>query len=92
MYSGDAPGAVCVMNFCSFLAIKGSEGSAFSLGLGCAGSCRHGCGGRALPGGTAGGRAAQEGAGGSNTQRDSPKEVEVGAEAPLFLGFAPDLG
>lgn len=30
-------------------AMKGSEGSACPAGLGCAGSCRRGCGGRAWP-------------------------------------------
>lgn len=44
MYTGDAVGAVCIMNLCSFLAMKESEGFTSPLGLCCAGLCRCGCG------------------------------------------------
>lgn len=65
MYTGDAQGIVCVMNLCSFLAMKGSEGSASPLGLGCAVLVRADADVAAVPGqrGAAGGRAAREGAG-----------------------------
>lgn len=83
---GRCPGAVCVMDLCSFLAMKGSKGSASPLGLGCAGLCRCRCGSCAWPEGNGWRKGCPGGswtacAGGSNTERAplSPREVETRA-------------
>lgn len=87
MYTGGAPGAVCVTNLRSFLAMKGSEGSASPLGLGCAGSCRRGCGCRAWPEGNGWRKGGLGGSwtactGGCNTERAPLKKWRQGHQDP----------